>query len=103
MAFLGKLQLFRKAKMQPLHSLGQRDPLFVYAVFLRTGPQPARARVLPSTDSFVAGLANAHMAPARGLGACSVCAALVSYVPHFGGSFPWALFLLPGIFISECK
>lgn len=89
--------------MQSLHSLDQRDPLFVYAVCLRTGPQPARVRVPPSTDSFVAGFANAHVAPARGLGAYSVCTALVSYVPHFGGSFPWALFLLPGIFISECK
>lgn len=79
MVFLGKSQFFRKVKMQYLYSLGQRDPLFVYAVCWRTGPQPARARVPPSTDSFVAGFANANVAPAWGLlilGAGSMCAAL---------------------------
>lgn len=44
MIFLGKLQLFQKARLQSPHSLGQGNPLFVSAgsVCLRPEPEPAR-------------------------------------------------------------
>lgn len=46
MVFLGKLQIFQKAKMQSPHSLGQCNPLFVYAGLqcLRPEPEPEPAR-----------------------------------------------------------
>lgn len=107
MVFLGKSQLFQKAKMQSPRSLGQRNPLFVCAgsVCSRPEPEPARGEGPAQPRRLWSWICTLQHGSSSGsfwslvhvvwlCGPGSLCALL-------GGALQRALYLLPGTVISE--